>query len=315
MALISKRYNKLVVDFRYMGKRCRETTNLVDTPANRKKLTKIIEKMEAEITLGLFDYTAYFPKSEKGRDLMILNDRSNSIRSDIPLFGDFVPIWFEEKQIEWRESYKGKLQDIIEKYLIPYFGTHCIAAIVRTDVLAFRSSLAKVTYGKTNKHLSADRINSIMTTLHMILQEASRRYNFDNPYEDIKVLKIDRKDIQPFTLNEVWQFIRQVRADYRNYYIVRFFSGMRTSEIDGLTWEHVDFERREIRIRQTLVKGVIGRPKTDGSNREIMMSSLVYDALLEQKKVSFGRSKFVFCTRNGGPLNYHNINKKYGILR
>ena len=47
MAGIRSRYNKLVVDFRYMGVRCRETTNLVDTPANRKKLEKVIERMEA----------------------------------------------------------------------------------------------------------------------------------------------------------------------------------------------------------------------------------------------------------------------------
>ena len=51
MASIRKRYDKLVVDFRFLNKRCRETTNLIDTPENRKKLEKIIQKMEAEITL------------------------------------------------------------------------------------------------------------------------------------------------------------------------------------------------------------------------------------------------------------------------
>ena len=50
MASIRARRGKLFVDFRYMNMRCRETTNLTDTPANRKKLAKIIEKMEAEIT-------------------------------------------------------------------------------------------------------------------------------------------------------------------------------------------------------------------------------------------------------------------------
>ena len=40
-------------------------TNLSDTPTNRKTSAKIIEKMEAEITLNVFDYGAYFPKSAK----------------------------------------------------------------------------------------------------------------------------------------------------------------------------------------------------------------------------------------------------------
>ena len=49
MASIRARHGVLVVDFRYHNIRCREKTNLTDTPANRKKLEKIIEKMEAEI--------------------------------------------------------------------------------------------------------------------------------------------------------------------------------------------------------------------------------------------------------------------------
>lgn len=49
MASIRARHGVLVVDFRYHNIRCRET-NLSDTPANRKALAKIVEKMEAEIT-------------------------------------------------------------------------------------------------------------------------------------------------------------------------------------------------------------------------------------------------------------------------
>lgn len=307
----------LMVDFRFMGHRCRETTNLVDNPINRKKLEKIIEKMEAEITLGIFDYAKYFPKSEKGIELMAIKERVNSAQNDTPLFNEFAEVWFEEKQIEWRASYIGKIKDILDKYLVPHFGKRSVVAITRADVLAFRTSLGKVTYGKANKHLSADRINSIMTTLRMILQEAAKRYKFDNPYEDIKVLKLEKPDIYPFSLEEVWKFINNVRKDYKNYYTVRFFTGMRTSEIDGLTWENVDLDRREIRVRQAYVKGVMGKPKTQESNRDIAMSPWVYDALVAQKAVTFGRSKFVFCNRNGEPFDYHNVNSKvwYPTLR
>ena len=183
MASIRKRYDKLVVDFRFLNKRCRETTNLIDTPENRKKLEKIIQKMEAEITLGLFDYLKYFPKSEKGIELMALKERVQSFQSDTPVFKDFAETWFEEKQIEWRASYIGKIKDILDKYLVPHFGKRSVIAITRADVLAFRTSLGKVTYGTANKHLSAARINSIMTTLRMILQEAAKRYKFENPYQ------------------------------------------------------------------------------------------------------------------------------------
>ena len=56
---------KLFFDFTYLDKRCREQTTLPDTPANRKKLEKILERIEAEITLGSFDYATYFPQSSR----------------------------------------------------------------------------------------------------------------------------------------------------------------------------------------------------------------------------------------------------------
>ena len=59
---------------------------------------------------------------------------------------------------------------------------------------------------------------------------------------------------------------------------------MRTSEIDGLKWDCINFDRREISIRGALVNGEMGPTKTLGSQRDIAISQLVYDALLEQKK-------------------------------
>ena len=302
--------NMLFVDFYYMGKRCRETTNLIDTTANRKKLESIILNMEAEIRLGIFNYAKYFPKSDKAAEMVALNDRKECINTNVPSFKQFATLWFSEKEIEWRDTYKRKIQEIIDMYLLPEFGTKPIHVIKKTDVLAFRSSLAKVTYGKANKHLSAARINSIMVPLGMILKEASKRYQFENPYYDIKALKEPKTDIQPFTLEEVWKFINGVRADYRSYYLVRFFTGMRTSEIDGLTWENIDFNRREIVIKQALVKGKMVPPKTQESYRAIQMSPWVYDALKEQQAVTYKRSDYVFCSHTGEPLDYNNVNKR-----
>ncbi|WP_201575416.1 site-specific integrase [Psychrobacter sp. H8-1] len=310
MASIRSRGKKLFVDFRYLGVRCRETTNLIDTPENRKKLQKIIERMEAEIVLGTFNYAQYFPKSDKAERMMYLSDRKECITTNVPSFKQFAELWFSEKEIEWRATQRRKVREILDMYLLPEFNGRPIEGIKKTDVLAFRSSLAKVTRGKTNKHLSAARINSIMVPLGMILKEASKRYKFENPYEDIKSLKEPRTSIQPFTLDEVWKFINWVREDYRNYYLVRFFTGMRTSEIDGLTWENVDFDRREIVINQALVKGKVVPPKTQESYRAIQMSPWVYDALKEQHKVTYKRSEYVFCSHTGEPLDYNNVNKR-----
>ena len=46
----------LFMDFRLNGKRVREYTALPDTPPNRKRLQKALDRIETEIALGSFDY-------------------------------------------------------------------------------------------------------------------------------------------------------------------------------------------------------------------------------------------------------------------
>jgi hypothetical protein len=60
MGTVNERGNKLFLDFRYRGVRCREYTKLEDKPANRKRLKILMERIEAEILLGTFDYAEYF---------------------------------------------------------------------------------------------------------------------------------------------------------------------------------------------------------------------------------------------------------------
>ena len=311
MATMRGRFGKLVVDFRYLGKRCREKTSLEDNPANRKKLAQVLKKMEAEITLGIFDYASYFPKSERAQEMNALADRAEACISRNPTFRQFSEIWYEEKKIEWRPSYRQKTQIILNKYLLPEFGGKAVHAIKKPDLLTFRSSLAKVRYGKDGQSsLSVARINQIMILLRMILEEASDRHEFEMPYKNIKNLKQARPDVNPFTLSEVWLILKHVRADYRPYYTIRFFTGMRTSEIDGLKWDCINFDRREISIRGALVNGEMGPTKTLGSQRDIAMSQLVYDALLEQKARTYGKSEFVFCNSQGNPIEYRNVNRR-----
>jgi len=81
MASINIRNNKLYMDFRYQGIRCREQTALTDTPANRKAVEKLLGRIEAEITLGQFEYERYFPNSSMlGKFNRIVNGTEINVR-------------------------------------------------------------------------------------------------------------------------------------------------------------------------------------------------------------------------------------------
>lgn len=310
---------KLFFDFRYRNKRCREQTTLDDTPTNRRKLERILKKIEAEITLGTFDYANYFPSSPRAKnfapDTKLEAAEVVRAQAETPLFADFARGWLNEMRIQWRKSHITTVEGTLKNYLNPEFGEKEVGRITKKDILDFRASLAKVTT-RSGKQLSTSRINRIMTPLRMILGEAANRYEFSSPYHGIKSLKVPRTDVEPFDLDEVKLILKSVRLDFRNYYTVRFFTGMRTGEIDGLQWEYVDFKRRQILVRQSLVNGELGYTKNDGSFRNIEMSQLVYDALKEQQRAT-GDKKFVFCTRSGTPLSHNNVTKRvwYPLLR
>lgn len=316
MATINARSGTLQVDFRYKGKRCREQTRYTDTPVNRKKLEKTLERMEAEILLETFSYRNYFPKSTRADFFDELeykvgvarSERAGEAQCQIPTLAEFAEIWLSEKRVEWRDSYIKSITGAMNPYMLPAFGDRKVSDITKADILQFRTTLAKEPLRKSSP-LKASSINKALSPLRMILNEAADRYDFNSPFRGIKTLRVQRVDVEPFTLEEVQCFLDNVREDFHAYYTTRFFTGMRSGEVDGLQWKYVDFERREILIRETIVHNKMTYTKTDGSQREIYMSQPVYDALREQHKVT-GDGQFVFCNRDGKPLANNNVTKR-----
>jgi integrase len=306
----------LFLDFGYQGQRLREQTSLPDTPVNRKRLQKALDRIEGEIALGTFDYQKTFgkplPSRESGVEAAVEASapelqRQPSSRTGTPTFKVFADMWFEESEVSWRRSYRVTQRGSIDQYLIPYFGEKEVGQITKADVLAFRATLAKVTTRKSQSTLSNRRINSVMKPLRQILNEAADRFEFTSAFRNIKPLKMKRSDVMPFTLDEVQQILTTVRADYRQYFTVRFFTGMRTGEAHGLKWKYIDFERRLILVREAIVLKEEDELKTDGSVRDIQMNDLVFDALQAQFKVTGKTSEFVFCNRNGTPIDNQNF--------
>ena len=55
------------------------------------------------------------------------------------------------------------------------------------------------------------------------------------------------------------------------------------------------------------MKGELIATKIDGSEREVDMNSVVFDALEAQRKATAGKSNFVFASRAGSPINNQNM--------
>lgn len=277
--------DRLYLDFRLNGVRCRESLSLENNAKNRKTAEKLLTQIEEQITLGTFDYAATFPNSKRAAQFpspvigagrgaepaQVIAMSPVPAEPQTPLFSDFSETWFAECEPGWRPRYQESVRGALDQHLLPVFGDKPVHEIRRADILAFRAELSKKP-GRGGRRISNTRINTLMLWLAQILNEASLRFEFPPATAGIKPLKTPKPDVEPFSLAEVNQIIDTCRPDWRNYFIVRFFTGLRSGELHGLRWHHVDFERDQILIRETLVKGQIQEGgKTYESCRDVPM--------------------------------------------
>ncbi len=281
MSSIRARGGKLVFDFMYQGKRCRETTKLKDCPKDKKLAEEILSRIEAEILLGQFEYGKYFPKSKK---LGKFKNTSISLESSMT-YAEFYKLWLAENSAPWRPATLATMEGFMDKYILPTFGEMPLNKITKSDLLLFRNKLIN-TEGRGKKKIGSNHINKIMMKCKVVLTEASNRFDFTDPAKSIKPLKKERTQISPLTLEEVKVFLSTIRKDFHSYFTVRFFTGLRSSEVNGLIWDDIDFKKKVLWVRRALVKGEIIDTKTDGSYRMVQLNTLVVEALKQHKSTS-----------------------------
>ena len=308
---------KLYLDFMFHGVRCREYTALSDNAKNRRSVRDLLEKIERQITNGTFSYEATFPGSKLAQRFTGLeaagtkkvNGHSHGV-DHTPRFRAFAETWIDENRPAWRRSYEETVIGTLNQYVLPRFGNRTVASITRADVLEFRAHLSKMV-GPRGKRLSNARINKVLGFLRQILNEAADRHEFRRVFQGIKPLKQKKPDIHPFTLDEVNQLLTTVRADYRNYLAVRFWTGLRTGEANGLRWDRIDFSNNMILVRDTLLRGRLQTgTKTYESSRDVPMLPPVREALLDQRRKVPDGVEWVFCNRCGSPIDNQNFTKR-----
>ncbi|MBN8726963.1 MAG: tyrosine-type recombinase/integrase [Xanthomonadales bacterium] len=319
----------LYLDFFYRGVRCREQTALLDTAENRRRVQALMNRVSKEIKQGLFDYAATFPGSPRAAQFGgpgvgaegILPagppQAAGPIASDTPTFADFSVTWRKEMAPQWRRQHRDSVDATFDAHLLTEFGDRPVGSIAKADVMAFRAKLAELP-GRSSPKLSPTTINKTMGLLRQCLTEASERFGTPDAFKGVRRLKGRRPDVKPFSLEEVEKIRATIRPDYRNYVTCRFFTGMRTGEINGLKWKYVDFDHEVIRVRETFSAGEAEEnAKTESSIRDIPMLPMVREALEQQWNARGPSDEYVFQTRAGHPIDAHNFANRiwYPLLR
>lgn len=150
-------------------------------------------------------------------------------------------------------------------------------------------------------------------------------WNLSDVLEDDTIHKTALTDEQ---VNALLSFLK-IDGVYQKYYnaiVVLLHTGLRISELCGLTVSDIDFEQGFIRVNHQISyekgKYSISEPKTESGIREIPMIKIVREALLDEIKGRIevqqilidGYSDFVFLNQKLLPMYAHCYSKAFSSL-
>lgn len=126
-----------------------------------------------------------------------------------------------------------------------------------------------------NKMVSSPTtINSYYKVVSRIFYIAINPYKIisDNPCTGVRLPRVERKNtIHTISDEDLNKFAKYMREKYpQAYYFLQIarYTGMRLSEVYGLTWSDIDLENHQIHVNKQLsyIKGVITFEKTKTAN-------------------------------------------------
>jgi integrase len=142
-----------------------------------------------------------------------------------------------------------------------------------------------------------------------------------NPFEQVKSRKAIKPEIKPFTLDEIRAIVAEFECKYPHYspfVQFMFLTGVRTSEAIGLQWKHIDFNRNELVIRESLSKDRTDngyrRKRKDtksGSIRYLNISSELDKLLQSIKPTTATPDDLVFKSSRGCVIDAGNFREDW----
>jgi integrase len=120
------------------------------------------------------------------------------------------------------------------------------------------------------------------------------------------------KDIP--TREEISAIIGKLDGRWRPIILTAIFTGLRASELRGLTWDAIDLSKGELHVRQRADRfNKIGPPKSRDGGRMVPLPPMVRNALAEHKKALEPNARNLVFANKHGDIEHHNNIARYGF--
>lgn len=197
-----------------------------------------------------------------------------------------------------RDTTFYNIKNMVEIKILPELGHLKIGQITTNRITMFLNDVSIKKDKETGKPLKPKQyykdsyVQAIYSSLFRIFNVAiSNGWIKDNPCNNaIKPRKNRTAKKKPLEIEQIKDILNKTN-EYTSYNaIIQFqiYTGMRIGETLALTWDDIDFKKREININKTVnfikTDFIVGPPKTENSYRTLGMNNAIYHLLKLTKK-------------------------------
>lgn len=216
-----------------------------------------------------------------------------------------------------------RYKNIISLHILPHLGDYNIEDLSPIIMQKFISHLSQNGNKRTNKGLSSNYINGIVSIIQSSLKKAHilglvTDYNADK----IKRPKLVEKQIVCFTLCEQKKIEKHIAESNRQKLkgvILCLYTGLRIGELLALTWNDIDFAKNTLSVTKSCHDGyinskhcvIIDTPKTQNSTRQIPLSKPLINLLKQLRKNT--QSKYII-SHNNKPILVRSYQRTFELL-
>lgn len=164
-------------------------------------------------------------------------------------FSSLCESWLSGNRLRLKESTYVKYQTVIEKYLIPYFGTRSVTAMEAEQLRQFAEQLLQ------EHQLAPKTVRDVLLILHGILVYA-KKCNPEMPVlPEISYPKDVRKELRVLSRAEqavLTEYLLQDINTCKFGVLLALWTGIRIGELCALRWDHIDLEEATLKIDLTM---------------------------------------------------------------
>jgi integrase len=202
---------------------------------------------------------------------------------------------FEQRELRSRDSFRSfatvkTYRGYIRKWIKPRWGSLYLDEIKAVDVEGW---LRRLPIARSSRA----KIRSILSIL---FNHACRYELFDrNPMRFVRQGAKRRSAPNVLTAAEIKALMDHLPLRERTLVLLAAATGLRQSELFGLKWSDVDFKHGELSVIRSIVFRVVGRCKTESSQKPVPLHPLLGQALLTWRETYqfTGADDWIFASR------------------